>query len=111
MRDAVTVGTITVRGGLVDGETRCVHYDGPQDVIALRFACCDEWFPCHLCHAETTDHDSRPWRRDERATEAVLCGVCTATLRIADYVAVDACPRCGAEFNPGCRLHHRLYFD
>ena len=23
----------------------------------------------------------------------------------------DACPHCGAGFNPGCRLHRHLYFD
>ena len=28
-------------GVAVDPETLCVHWDGPVDVVALRFGCCD----------------------------------------------------------------------
>lgn len=107
----VIVSGTAVRGLLVDGETRCEHYSGPLDVIALQFACCREWYPCHLCHQEVADHDARQWSKDARSTEAVLCGVCGAMLTIADYLEASACPTCTAGFNPGCRLHHRLYFD
>jgi len=105
------VGATPVQGLLIDDETRCEHYRGPLDVIALRFACCGGWYPCHLCHEATADHDARPWPTDARSTEAVLCGVCGTALSIADYLEVSACPTCEAGFNPGCRLHHRLYFD
>jgi uncharacterized CHY-type Zn-finger protein len=39
-----------VLGGVVDDQTRCVHYHGPTDVIAMRFKCCDAYFPCLRCH-------------------------------------------------------------
>lgn len=109
--DVIVVGDTRVRGRVLDDETRCAHYHSALDVIALRFACCGEWFPCHLCHEELADHASRPWPVSARATEAVICGVCASRLCIDAYIEVDACPSCGAEFNPGCRLHHALYFD
>lgn len=105
------VGETLVLGLLVDDETRCEHYHGPLDVIALRFACCREWYPCHECHATTADHPAAQWPVEDRHEEAVLCGVCGSRLRIDAYLDADACPQCAAGFNPGCRLHHRLYFD
>ena len=107
----VQLGTVRVRGLLVDEQTRCEHYHGELDVVALRFHCCGEWFPCHLCHQATADHPARPWPMTARETEAVVCGVCGSRLRIEDYLLVDACPDCDARFNPGCRLHRSLYFD
>ena len=100
-----------VLGPTVDDQTRCIHYRTPLDVIAIRFACCGEFYPCHLCHAETADHPARQWPVAERDEHAVLCGVCSATLTIADYLEADACPACGAAFNPGCKLHTELYFE
>ncbi|ALE85876.1 CHY zinc finger protein [Pseudonocardia sp. HH130629-09] len=100
-----------VFGDLVDDQTRCAHYGGPLDVIAVRFRCCDRYYPCFRCHAAAADHPARTWPADARAERAVLCGVCRTELRIDTYVAVDGCPGCGAPFNPGCRSHHGLYFD
>lgn len=100
-----------VVGPVVDDETRCVHYRTPLDVIAIKFACCHEFFPCHLCHAETADHDAVQWPVDERAEQAVLCGVCGHLLTIASYLNADACPACAAGFNPGCKPHAALYFQ
>lgn len=105
------VGETTVHGLVVDGETRCEHYHGPLDVIALQFACCGDWYPCHRCHEEVSGHEARQWGRDERETLAVLCGVCGALLSIRAYLDVQGCPKCSAGFNPGCRMHHQLYFD
>lgn len=107
----IEVGATTVHGLLVDDQTRCEHYRGALDVIALKFACCRDWYPCHLCHAELADHEPRQWATDERATQAVLCGVCGSLLRIDAYLETSECPACSAVFNPGCRLHHELYFD
>lgn len=59
---------VPVRGVTVDPETRCVHWDSPVDVVALRFGCCETYYPC------------------------------------------DACPACGAAFNPGYRAHRDRYF-
>ncbi|MDR6971552.1 CHY zinc finger protein [Leifsonia shinshuensis] len=100
-----------VLGPVVDDETRCIHYRSPLDVIAIRFACCGEYYPCHLCHAEAAGHPAEQWPRESRDREAVLCGVCGSELTIAEYLRVDACPHCAAPFNPGCRLHTHLYFE
>lgn len=100
-----------VLGPLVDDETRCIHYRSPLDIVAIRFACCGEYYPCHLCHAETAGHPARQWPREQREEHAVLCGVCGDELTISEYLAADDCPRCGAAFNPGCHLHTHLYFD
>ena len=100
-----------VLGPVVDDETRCIHYRSPLDVVAIRFACCGEYYPCHLCHAEAAGHPARQWPIAERDREAVLCGVCGHELTIAEYLAADACPRCTAPFNPGCHLHTHLYFE
>lgn len=98
-------------GPTVDDQTRCVHYRTELDVIAIRFACCGEYYPCHLCHAEAADHPARPWPADAGDERAVLCGVCGTELTIAVYLGVEGCPACGAPFNPGCALHRHLYFD
>lgn len=108
---SVLIGETLVRGLLVDDRTRCEHYHGPLDVIALRFACCREWYPCHECHAALADHPAAQWPIDARGEDAVLCGECGTRLRIDEYLAIEGCPSCHAGFNPGCRLHRRLYFD
>ena len=45
-----------VLGRPVDEQTRCVHYRTPLDVIAIKFWCCQAYYPCHLCHEETAGH-------------------------------------------------------
>ena len=61
----------TVYGATVDDETRCIHYRTATDIIAIRFACCDRYYPCHLCHAEAETHEARQWALAERETKAV----------------------------------------
>ncbi|MTH67012.1 hypothetical protein GJ743_01330 [Agromyces bracchium] len=100
-----------VLGAVVDDETRCVHYRTEVDIVAIRFACCGEYYPCHLCHEEAAGHPARQWPLAERDTRAILCGACGAELPIATYLEVDACPECDAAFNPRCRLHTHLYFE
>ncbi|SDL71154.1 CHY zinc finger protein [Microbacterium azadirachtae] len=103
---------VEVKGRPVDGQTRCVHYRTELDVVAIRFSCCGEYYPCHLCHAETADHPARPWPlAEQRGAKAVLCGVCGHELEIREYLGVTACPRCAAGFNPRCALHADLYFE
>ncbi|WP_256545953.1 CHY zinc finger protein [Halobellus inordinatus] len=103
---------VPLRGVAVDAETRCAHWDSAVDVVALRFGCCETFSPCYTCHAETADHDPEPWPRGRFDEPAVLCGVCGATLSARTYLdGDDACPRCGAAFNPGCRRHHDQYFE
>ena len=102
---------IRVLGKTVDAETRCEHYATPLDVIAIRFVCCSEYYPCHLCHAECADHPAEQWPAAQRDHEAILCGVCRSELTIDAYLGVDACPSCAAPFNPGCKLHQDYYFQ
>ena len=100
-----------VLGPTVDDETRCVHYRTPLDVVAIRFACCGEFYPCHLCHAEAADHPAQQWPLSARGERAILCGVCGHVLTIAEYLEASGCPACAAPFNPGCALHAHLYFE
>ena len=107
---SIAVGEHRVYGLPVDTETRCVHWDGPTDIVAIGFRCCGRLYPCHACHEAVADHAAELWPRHERESAVILCGACATLLPIAEYLLVDACPRCEAPFNPGCRLHHPLYF-
>lgn len=100
-----------MHGLVVDDQTGCEHYRGPLDVVALQAACCGDWYPCHLCHDESAGHELRPWAKSARGAQAVLCGVCGTRLTIDAYLVATRCAQCSAGFNPGCRLHHHLYFD
>ncbi len=103
---------IEVAGLDLDSETRCGHYAGPHDIIALKFKCCGDWYPCIHCHRALAGHDVVLWPVAERDQRAVLCGVCGHRLRIADYLdCASVCPCCTAVFNSGCALHHPLYFE
>ena len=103
---------VPLRGVDVDPETRCAHWESPVDVIALRFGCCETYYPCASCHDAVTDHEAEPWPRDRFDEPAVLCGVCRETLPAREYLdGDDACPHCGAAFNPGCRRHRDRYFE
>ena len=111
-RELRIVHGTTVHGIAVDGATRCAHYHGPLDVIALRFACCGEFFPCFDCHHALSDHPPRRWPAADFDREAVLCGICGHRLAIHAYLTSgNRCPQCGAGFNPGCARHHHLYFE
>lgn len=106
------VGDGIVRGVDLDEETRCAHYHSDRDVVAIRFRCCDEFFACIHCHDALTDHEPAVWPREAFDEAAVRCGVCGSTFSIASYLeSGDACPVCGAAFNPGCAAHHHCYFD
>ena len=116
---------VPLRGVAVDPETRCAHWDSAVDVVALRFGCCEAYYPCDACHDAATDHEADPWPRDRFDEPAVLCGACGATLTPREYLGGealrasgsrakpddDACPRCDAAFNPGCRAHRDRYFE
>jgi len=103
---------VPVCGVEVDAETRCTHYDGARDVVALRFPCCETYFPCFRCHDAVTDHESERITRASFGDPAVLCGVCGTTLSVSTYLECDdSCPDCTASFNPGCRRHRDRYFD
>ncbi|MBE1513924.1 CHY zinc finger protein [Nesterenkonia halotolerans] len=100
-----------VRGAAVDDQTRCRHYAGPLDVVAIRFFCCDRWYPCLTCHQESEEHAISRWPLERRAELALLCGVCRRRFSIEEYLLADACAQCSAPFNPGCAAHHQFYFE
>jgi uncharacterized CHY-type Zn-finger protein len=103
---------VPLRGVAVDAETRCAHYDGARDIIAIRFACCEVYSPCFRCHRATTSHAPTRWPAARRHDSAVFCGACRHPMSAVAYLrAGHACPRCGAAFNPGCAAHHDRYFD
>lgn len=102
---------VPLRGVRVDAATRCAHYDGLRDVIAIRFACCEVYYPCFKCHRETTGHEPTRWPRDRRHEPAVLCGVCGHAMAAVTYLKANhTCPHCGVDFNSGCAAHHDRYF-
>ncbi len=101
-----------IHGIEIDAETRCLHWHSPLDIIALRFKCCERWYPCFDCHAAVADHEPLVWPRDEFDEKAVLCGSCGEQISIEDYLAGGSeCPKCVSAFNPGCAKHYHLYFE
>ncbi len=101
-----------VKGNLVDSETRCVHYQSKRDIIAIKFKCCKDYYPCYECHAELAGHKPEVWTKQERNEKAILCGLCKTELTIREYLdSSDICPRCGSSFNPNCNRHFHLYFE
>lgn len=100
-----------VHGVEVDPQTRCAHWHGELDIIAIKFKCCGEWFPCFECHASEADHATSLWSEEERDRKAILCGACGHQLSIQEYFDCDsACPKCESKFNPACANHYKHYF-
>jgi uncharacterized CHY-type Zn-finger protein len=103
---------IRVKGKLVDQQTRCEHYHSALDIIAIKFKCCGDYYPCYQCHGECADHEPAVWKKEEWNTKAVLCGACKQELTINEYLGSNnSCPHCNSAFNPGCSKHHHLYFQ
>jgi len=101
-----------IKGKLVDDQTRCVHYHSELDIIAIKFKCCGEYYPCYECHGELADHPAQVWKKEERNEKAILCGVCQTELTIREYFDADnKCPHCRSPFNPNCSRHYHLYFE
>jgi uncharacterized CHY-type Zn-finger protein len=106
------VHNVRVYGSTVDDQTRCSHYLSSLDIVAIKFRCCEKWFPCRTCHDEAESHSADVWPREEFNTPAVLCGCCGRLLSISEYFGCgNECPACGSGFNPGCEKHYHLYFD
>lgn len=103
---------IKVKGKLIDQETRCIHFHSSLDVIAIKFKCCNEYYPCYQCHEEVADHPAQVWSQNDYDELAILCGVCKRELTINQYVkSRNKCPHCQALFNPNCSRHYHLYFN
>ena len=96
----------------LDAQTRCAHWRSPLDIVALKMRCCGTYYACRDCHDALADHAAEVWPKADWDAAAVLCGACGAELNVTQYLACDdRCPACAAPFNPGCKLHRRLYFE
>jgi uncharacterized CHY-type Zn-finger protein len=96
----------------IDNETRCSHYHSELDIIAIKFKCCDMYYPCYFCHQEDADHSPIKWDKNEFDSPAILCGRCKKELTINEYMQSNAiCPNCTSNFNPKCTNHFHFYFD
>ncbi|WP_227937731.1 CHY zinc finger protein [Alkalihalobacillus deserti] len=103
---------IQVKGIKVDEQTRCAHYHTDKDIIAIKYKCCNTYYPCHRCHEELADHEPIIWKKEEREEKAILCGACQTELTIHTYVSSGSrCPVCESSFNEGCKNHYHLYFE
>lgn len=102
-----------LKGKLIDNQTRCVHWNSELDIIALKFKCCNTFYPCISCHSETTDHEIQRYNVNSNE-KVVLCGNCNSLLTFYEYISIQnplQCPKCSALFNPGCKNHYDLYFS
>jgi uncharacterized CHY-type Zn-finger protein len=103
---------ILVQGVELDEQTRCAHWRTANDIVAIRFPCCDTFYACYDCHAQLAGHPAQRWRKDQSGERAILCGGCGHVLTIAEYLSCGfKCPECGSAFNPGCQNHYHLYFE
>ncbi|AMG61275.1 hypothetical protein H6Y62_10515 [Staphylococcus lugdunensis] len=99
-----------VYGSIVDHETRCIHYHTQLDIIAIKFKCCQKYYPCYQCHNEHELHEIERWPEHEFDIKAVMCGVCRHEMTINKYMLIENCPQCSAHFNNRCKFHYHLYF-
>lgn len=100
-----------LKGLLIDAQTRCEHYHSKLDIIAIKFKCCDTFYPCYQCHSACEDHEAERWSSKDFTQKAILCGSCKTIMSIDEYMQTDICPHCRSEFNPKCKNHYALYFE
>jgi uncharacterized CHY-type Zn-finger protein len=103
---------LNVRGVHLASRTRCEHYHGPTDIIAIKMKCCGVYYACKDCHEALADHRIETWPTSEWNQNAILCGACGTELTIRQYMQCGSrCPTCHEHFNPGCRNHYHFYFQ
>ena len=103
---------VQIKGKIIDNQTRCTHYHSPLDIIAIKFKCCNSYYPCYQCHEQEAGHPSQVWKKEDFETKAIICGACKTEMSINTYKSSDyQCPYCSEKFNPKCSLHDHLYFE
>lgn len=65
-----------VHGLDLDAETRCGHYHGPTDIVAIKMRCCAVYCACKDCHDELANHQIELWPEPDWDEKAVLSGAC-----------------------------------
>ena len=93
-----------IHGLDLDQAGRCRHYH--LAVAALKCSRCQKYYACYRCHDALENHH---FMACERENWPVLCGICGCLMQFAQYQQ-GSCPRCGHDFNPGCRRHCQIYF-
>ncbi|HLQ82327.1 MAG TPA: CHY zinc finger protein [Pseudogracilibacillus sp.] len=102
---------IKINGKVIDDETRCEHYASKKDIIAIKFYCCEEYYPCYKCHEESVAHQIKAWPKEKFNEQAIFCGVCKSEFSIEAYLNQQTCPTCSSVFNENCRFHASIYFE
>lgn len=105
---------INLDGLFVDEYTRCEHYHTDLDIIALKFKCCNAYYPCYQCHEQLVTHETQKFNVSAHSEELViLCGYCKLELTFSQYSKSDPveCMNCHKPFNCGCKAHYNLYFE
>ncbi|MDS9471186.1 CHY zinc finger protein [Sporosarcina pasteurii] len=102
---------VKVFGRIVDNQTRCKHYHTDKDIVAIKFKCCNKYYPCYKCHEELEHHPIAVWPKDEFNEKAILCGVCRREHTINEYLSINHCLSCESSFNERCAHHYYLYFE
>ena len=101
-----------VYGINLDSQTRCRHYHGDLDIVAIKFKCCQKYYACYFCHLELESHPSETWNLADFQVKVILCGQCGKELTWGQYTSFESsCFQCGAKFNPNCKKHWDLYFE
>jgi uncharacterized CHY-type Zn-finger protein len=99
--------TPDVYGPTVDEHTRCVHYATELDIIAIRFACCDRYYPLPLCAIpRLTDHPARTVATRASGTSPPSCArMCWTELTI-DPLCQAGCEPLRIREEPEHHGHH-----
>lgn len=100
-----------VYGFTVDDEMRCIHYQTKKDIIAIKFKCCNKYYPCYKCHAEAENHEAVLWKNTEHHEKAVLCGIYSREHTIDEYLHTTHCLNCDSLFNEACEFHYHFYWE
>ena len=67
-----TIKGINIYGKTVDNQTRCQHWHSELDVIAIKFKCCEKYYPCFSCHEEEADHEPKFGRKIPDAASIII---------------------------------------
>ena len=75
-----------IHGSVIDKETRCTHYHSFR-CYAIKFKCCDKYYPCYKCHDEHESHSIQRWTEKEFDKSYYVCA--NHEMSIHDYMMVE----------------------